>query len=89
MDEIIQSEKETPPVVKNTLNEQDTYLLLGNSEAGLQLEIDLVTYREKGERVKYLSVALTNGEGLITSLSLDKESFANMKAFFKQLEWDN
>jgi hypothetical protein len=69
----LQVEKiETPKVEKS---EQDTYLLLGDEASGLKLEIDLVTYREKGERVKYFSIALTNSENVVTQPLLSDSNY--------------
>lgn len=66
--------------------EQTTYICLTN-EGGDKLEADLVTFREKGQQVKYFAITFTNPENKESSISLDKESFATLKEFFAQLDW--
>ena len=65
----------------------DTYICL-NSEDNTKLEIDLITFREKGQQVKYLSVSFTDKNNNVASLSLNQESFDTIKLFFKQLDWN-
>lgn len=64
-----------------------TYICL-NSEDKSKFEVDLITYREKGQQVKYLSVSFTDANENTASLSLNEESFDNIKLFFKQLDWN-
>ena len=71
----------------NTISEQETYLCLG-SEGGDKLEADLVTFREKGQQVKYFSLSFTNSKEQTSSISLDQESFHTLKKFFEQLDWN-
>lgn len=71
----------------NIILEKETYLCLG-SESGDKLEADLVTFREKGQQVKYFSLSFTNPEKQVSSISLDQESFSSLKEFFKQLDWN-
>ena len=70
-----------------------TYIKI-NGE-GSVLEFDLVTFRQKGEEAKYLSVYLTGAD--ITKdppveqeafVSLNEDGFKKLKSFFAQLEWD-
>jgi len=50
--------------------------------------VDLITFREKGKQVKYLSVSFIDSKESTVSLSLDEESFNTLKSFFKQLDWN-
>lgn len=68
-----------------------TYISLNTSE-GVNFEVDLVTFREKGEQTKYLSIGFmdeTQSPPFIFSRSLDQESFNTLKNFFSQLDWNN
>lgn len=70
-----------------------TYIRLGNEEAG-ELEIDLISYRQKGEQVKYMSLSFSgknpkNSEAQESSVSLDEETFYALKKFFLQLDWNS
>jgi len=70
-------------------NEKTTYLHLSDAESGM-FEIDLVTFREKGQQTKFLSVTFTsneNGAKPVTK-SFDEESFNTIKSFFAQLDWN-
>jgi len=84
---------ENSEVVKNQeVIKKDTYLCLKNEKS--LIEIDLVTFREKGEQTKFLSVGILaknekTGEGQEVGISLDEESFLTLKEFFKQLEWNS
>jgi hypothetical protein len=71
---------------KNNTMEQTTYICLGN-EGGDKLEADLVTFREKGQQVKYFALTFTNPENETSSISLDQQSFTTLKEFFAQLDW--
>jgi type VI protein secretion system component Hcp len=72
---------------QNTIKPGQTYICLDN-ENGTKFEVDLITYREKGQQVKYLSVSFTDTNQNIASLSLNQESFDTIKLFFKQLDWN-
>lgn len=68
-----------------------TYICL-QSEDGVNLEVDLVTFREKGIQTKYLSINFideTKNPPQLFSKSLDQESFNTLKKFFSQLDWNN
>jgi len=68
-----------------------TYICLGSPE-GINFEVDLVTFREKGQQTKYLSVSFTDERQSPPSVfgtSLDQESFNTLKKFFSQLDWNN
>lgn len=68
-----------------------TYICL-NSADGVKFEVDLVTFREKGQQTKYLSISFideTQNPPLIFSKSLDQDSFNTLKKFFSQLDWNN
>ena len=65
----------------------ETYICL-NSEDGSKFEVDLITYREKGQQVKYLAVSFTDAKQSTATISLNQESFDNIKTFFKQLDWN-
>ena len=64
-----------------------TYLNL-NREDGSKLEVDLITFREKGQQVKYLAITFTDANQNSASISLDQESFNTLKTFFRQLDWN-
>jgi len=70
----------------NNTMEQTTYICLSN-EKGDKLEADLVTFREKGQQVKYFAITFTNPENKESSITLDQESFNSLKEFFTQLDW--
>ncbi len=72
---------------QNIIEPGQTYICL-NSENGTKFEVDLITYREKGQQVKYLSVSFTDVNQNVASLSLSEESFHTIKSFFKQLDWN-
>jgi hypothetical protein len=68
-----------------------TYICLSSPE-GINFEVDLVTFREKGQQTKYLSVSFTDERQSPPSVfgtSLDQESFNTLKKFFSQLDWNN
>jgi type VI protein secretion system component Hcp len=72
---------------QNIIKPGQTYICL-DSEDGTKFEIDLITYREKGQQVKYLSISFTDANKNVASLSLNQESFDTVKSFFKQLDWN-
>ena len=74
----------------------DTYFSFAEKN-GSNLEIDLITFREKGIETRYLSIML-NGQDVRQDpptpqsafLSIDsKEEFEKLKSFFVQLEWED
>ena len=69
-----------------------TYIQI-NGENSL-LEFDLITFRQRGEEARYLSVSLTGMD--ITKdepipqeafVNIDEDGFRKIKSFFEQLEW--
>jgi type VI protein secretion system component Hcp len=72
---------------ENIIKQGQTYVCL-DSENGTKFEVDLITYREKGQQVKYLSISFTDVNENVASLSLNEESFGIVKTFFKQLDWN-
>lgn len=72
----------------------DTYLSIGDSSSTL-LEIDLVTFREKNQEMRYLGLTFTGtnpktGEPQESFVNIDnEESFYVLKNFFAQLEWNS
>jgi hypothetical protein len=90
---------EKPPIGNNNpaqMEECDTYFRYEKENVG-GLEIDLVTFREKGIETRYLYV-LCSGLDVKQNppiqqeayLTIDsKENFERIKAFFAQLEWED
>jgi len=69
----------------------ETYICLQSSD-GVNFEVDLVTFREKGQQTKYLSISFideSKNPSQVFSKSLDQESFNTLKKFFSQLDWNN
>lgn len=57
------------------------------------VEFDLITSRQKGEEVRYLSITvMTKTEDMEhpveLTVSVERESFDKIKQFFTQLEWE-
>lgn len=73
--------------IQNNIPKQTTYLCLDSLD-GTKFEIDLITYREKGQQVKYLAISFTDAAQNVASLSLNEESFDNVKKFFSDLNWN-
>ncbi len=70
-------------------NENQTYFNMGSTETG-SIEIDLVSFRQKNQEAKYLTISIkspsSNDE---TSFAIDNEdAFMALKNFFKQLDWN-
>lgn len=74
----------------------ETYFRYQDDEGGM-LEVDLVTFREKGRETRYLSLAL-HGYDMSqnppipqkTFLSIgSKEAFEKVKEFFSNLNWED
>jgi hypothetical protein len=77
-------------------SEAVTYFGAGGSEDG-HIEFDLVSFRQKGEETRYLSIKVTGfddekdlpaPQSAAMSIS-NKEEFEKLKAFFSQLEWND
>ena len=96
-------EKTQQPIVaksaielKQTFKNLETYFFYNDEESG-SLEVDLVTFREKGEETRYLSFSLSGYDlnqdppmPLQSTLSISrKEDFEKMKKFFAQLNWED
>lgn len=69
-----------------------TYIKVGDENASL--EFDLITFRQKGEEERYLSIAFSGYD--ITKeppvkqdsfVNIGEEDFKTIKKFFEQLEW--
>lgn len=73
--------------LQNTIEPGQTYICL-NNEDGTKFEVDLITFREKGQQVKYLSFSFTDAKQNTATISLTEESFNIIKSFFKQLDWN-
>lgn len=71
-----------------------TYIAIGEQESSL-LEIDLVTFREKNQSMRYLSFNFSGinqktGEAQESFVNIDsEEAFNQLKNFFIQLEWNS
>ena len=68
----------------------ETYLGLSSKTEEIEqiLEFDLVTARQKGEEIRYLSISV-KGNGQDASINVDEEAFNKIKTFFSQLEWNS
>lgn len=75
---------------KNNFNQQ-TYMCLAG-EDGVNFEVDLVTFREKGQQTKFLAVNFVDTTkappNILLTKSFDENSFNEIKKFFKQLDWN-
>lgn len=88
--------KERPSSLKK---QSDTYFRYAEDgkDGGGVLEIDLITFREKGVETRYLSLSCmgydirkdppTQQESFLSINS--KKEFERIKEFFSQLEWEN
>ncbi len=71
-----------------------TYLAIGEPETSM-LEVDLVTFREKNQEMRYLGLAFTGNnpktnEPQEAFINIDnEEAFLIIKNFFAQLEWNS
>jgi competence transcription factor ComK len=76
--------------------ECQTYFSFGDEESGC-LDIDLITFREKGVETRYLSLMFSGldvrqNPPVLQEAFLNigsKEDFERIKAFFTQLEWED
>lgn len=71
-----------------------TYLNIGTPETGM-LEIDLISFRQKNEEARYLSLSFTGmqksgeeSEPVIFAID-NEEAFLTLKNFFIQLSWNS
>lgn len=78
------------------IEECDTYFSY-EDEAGGNLEVDLITFREKGMETRYLSI-LFSGVDVRQNppvpqqayLNIEsREEFESLKSFFTQLDWED
>lgn len=78
--------------------EPKTYIKLETKDSGGQvtgvIEIDLISYREKGEESRYLSVSTVGSdqsrEPSNTFISIDNETdFNRLKVFISDLNWND
>jgi len=85
-------------VEQNTQQETGTYARIetNNVDGGLSgvLEIDLISFRERGQESRYLSINATgvgqDGNQSETTISIDNEKdFNRLKKFFSQLNWND
>jgi len=92
--QVVQSAQQ--PIVQPFYEDCQTYFSHQEEDGG-NLEIDLITFREKGVETRYLSMLFS---GLDTRqnppspqsafLNIEsKEEFERIKAFFSQLEWED
>lgn len=71
-----------------------TYLAIGDPESSM-LEVDLVTFREKNQEMRYLGLSFTGNnpktnEPQEAFINIDnEEAFIIIKKFFAQLEWNS
>lgn len=86
------------PIQGKNLNQTQTYMKLEtkNSEDVVSgvLEIDLISFRERGQESRYLSISSigSNGEGEAsnTIMSIDNEAdFLKLKNFISNLNWND
>lgn len=90
-----------PQTASMCYNEQesscDTYYKYGNEESISSLEIDLITFREKGFETRFLSLLMGGFDTRVNPpspqtayLAIEtKEEFEELKAFFAQLNWED
>lgn len=75
-------------------NHKTTYIVIGSEETGL-LEIDLVTFRQKNDEMRYLSIVFKGidtrtGQEQDAFINIDNEdAFKELKKFFAQLDWNS
>jgi hypothetical protein len=83
-------------LIQNPSQECETYFCYQDESAG-NLEIDLITFREKGVETRYLSL-LFSGLDVRQNPPVPQEAFLNIesreefekiKAFFAQLDWED
>jgi hypothetical protein len=84
------------PGTQPIYEECQTYFLHKDNVGG-NLEIDLITFREKGAETRYLSVVFSgldvrqdppSPQSAFLNIE-SKEDFERIKAFFAQLDWEN
>jgi hypothetical protein len=67
--------------------DSNTYVNLKTAD-GISLEIDLVSFRQKGEQVKFLSISILKEEKESEQINLDEQGFLRLKEFFSSLSWE-
>jgi len=72
-----------------------TYLGLsaeGENDQKDSIEFDLITARQRGTEIRYLSISIANGNAnspeAVTSINVDENAFNEIKNFFLNLEWN-
>jgi hypothetical protein len=87
-----------PPVSAPVAAETNTYIRLEtknpNGEVSGVFEIDLISFRERGQESRYLSINTVgmsgDGEPSDTSISIDNETdFKRFKDFISNLNWND
>lgn len=70
--------------------DQETYCNIGSPETG-SIEIDLVTFRQKNQESKFLTISIKNPDDVKdNSFAIDnEEAFNILKNFFAQLTWNS
>ncbi len=82
--------------LEQSVENNKTYFSYKSPDGSL-LEIDLVTFREKGSETRYLSFAtigiptqVAEGQPTKVMLSIDtREDFESIKQFFSELNWED
>jgi hypothetical protein len=91
-------QEQAAPAPAAAPSDTKTYIRLEtkNSDGELSgvLEIDLISFRERGQESRYLSInaigAGSNGEQSDTTLSIDNEAdFNRFKKFISELNWND
>jgi hypothetical protein len=90
--------QEQPPVVEENIENTNTYMKLETKNPDGQvsgvLEIDLISFRERGKESRYLSVNLIgmgqDGAQSDTTISIGNEQdFNKFKEFIANLNWND
>ena len=95
---VAQTPQQPIPQVVQSTNQEDfqTYFCYQDEQGG-NLEIDLITFREKGIETRYLSL-LFSGQDVRQNPPVPQEAFLNIeskeeferiKEFFAQLNWED
>ena len=76
-------------------NKVATYLGLVNEQDSTKtlIEFDLITARQRGEEIRYLSISLKTKDSAGTEdnalISVDEAAFKQIKEFFINIEWNS
>lgn len=83
------AENKIVPINKEIQVPPQTYFSMGSAETG-SIEIDLVSFRQKNQEAKYLTISIKNPEqNDEKSFAIDnEEAFNTLKKFFEQLTWN-